>query len=144
MLKKVALTTAVAASLLAAGCTTHLSHGQKRELSAYQEKGFYQEEKSVGLAAGLGVLPVAGYAYTGHSILSFTSILAWPFLGPLWMPYDTAQSAKNRNYYATKEYVAREKSKALREIDHQLEDEKINYQQHVRMQREIEDKFSPY
>lgn len=62
MLKKVALTTTVAASLLAAGCTTHLSHGQKRELSAYQEKGFYQEEKSVGLAAGLGVLPVGGYA----------------------------------------------------------------------------------
>jgi hypothetical protein len=98
----------------------------------------------LGWLQGSECYPSRGTLYTGHPILSFTSILAWPFLGPLWMPYDTAQSAKNRNYYATKEYVAREKSKALREIDHQLEDEKINYQQHVRMQREIEDKFSPY
>lgn len=144
MIKKIAALTVIAAALVATGCTTHLSHGQKRELDAYKEKGFYQQEKQVGLAAGLGILPIVGYAYSGHPILAVTTLPLYPFLGPLWMPYDTAQAALNRNFYATKEYVAREKAKALKEIDRQMEDKTLSYEQHIRQQREIEDKYASY
>lgn len=140
---KLPLAALFSAVLLTSGCTTHLSEGQKRELDSYDQKGIKVEEKSVGTAAVLGVFPMAGY-YTGHPVLAFTTLPLYPFLGPLWMPYDTAQSAKNRNYYATQEYVEREKRKALREIDHKMEDKQLSYEQHIREQREIEAKFSPY
>ncbi|MFL1449407.1 hypothetical protein ACI77O_13500 [Pseudomonas tritici] len=142
--KKLSTVALISASILVAGCATHLSPGQKHEYDVYVEKGFYQEEKSVALAAVLGVLPVAGYAYIGHPFLAVTSLLTWPFLGPLWMPVDTGLAAQNRNYYATKDYVEREKRHALRELDHRLEDKQINYEQHIREQRDIETKYSPY
>lgn len=141
---KLPLAALFSAILLAAGCTTHLSEGQKRELDAYDQKGFKVQEKSVGTAAVLGVFPLAGYLYAGHPVLAFTTLPLYPFLGPLWMPYDTAQSAKNRNYYATLEHVEREKRKALREIDHKMEDKELSYEQHIREQRAIEAKYSPY
>lgn len=143
-MKKVLSSAIIAAAVLAQGCTTHLSHGQKRELAAYEEKGLLVQEKSVSTAAVLGVFPMAGYFYAGHPILAFTTLPLYPFLGPLWMPYDTAQSAKNRNYYATKENASREKAKALREIDHKLEDKQLSYEQHIREQRDIEAKYEPY
>jgi len=126
------------------GCTTHLSDGQKRELDAYDKKGLMVKEKSVGAAAILGVFPMVGYFYTGHPFLAFTSLPLYPFLGPLWMPYDTAQSAKNSNYYATKEHISREKRSAFREIDRKMEDKSLTYEQHLREQRAIEDKYDPY
>lgn len=144
MLKKLHFAALLSAVILASGCTTHLSEGQKRELDALDQKGLKVEEKSVGTAAVLGVLPMAGYFYSGHPILAFTTLPLYPFLGPLWMPYDTAQSAKNRNYYATMEFVEREKRKALREIDHKMEDKALTYEQHIREQRLIEAKYSPY
>lgn len=60
------------------------------------------------------------------------------------MPVDTGLAAQNRNYFATKEFVEREKRKALQEIDHKLEDKQISYEQHIREQRVIEAKYSPY
>ena len=143
-LKKLSIATLISAALLVSGCATHLSPGQKREYDSYAEKGFVQEEKSVALAAALGVLPIAGYAYTGHPFLAATSLLTWPFLGPLWMPVDTGLAAQNRNYFATKEFVEREKRKALDDIDHKLEDKTLTYEQHIREQRLIEAKYSPY
>lgn len=143
-LKKITTALLISASLLASGCATHLSPGQKREYDAYVEKGFYQEEKSVALASTLGIFPIAGYAYVGHPFLAVTSILTWPFLGPLWMPVDTGLAAQNRNYFATVDYVEREKRKALRELDHRLEDKSLTYEQHIREQRDIEAKYSPY
>lgn len=134
----------VGTMILASGCTTHLSEGQKRELDAFDKKGLKVEEKSVGTAAVLGIFPMAGNFYAGHHILAVTTLPLYPFLGPLWMPYDSAQSAKNRNYYATQEFVEREKRKALRAIDQQMEDKKLSYEQHIREQRIIEAKYSPY
>jgi len=144
MLMKLPFAALLAAALLATGCTTHLSDGQKRELDAYDKKGVMVEEKSVTAAGFLGILPMAGYFYSGHPVLAFTTLPLYPFLGPLWMPYDTAQSAKNRNYYATQEHVEKEKRKALVEIDHKREDKQLSYEQHIREQRIIEAKFSPY
>jgi hypothetical protein len=143
-LKKIAISAFICSSLLASGCVSHLSPGQKREMEAYEAKGLVQKEKSVALAATLGVLPIAGYAYTGHPVAATFSVLTWPFLGPLWMPADAALAAQERNYWSTKDYAEREKRKALVEIDHKLEDKQLTYEQHIREQRAIEAKYSPY
>lgn len=63
MLKKLPFAALLCAVALASGCTTHLSEGQKRELDAYDQKGFKVEEKSVATAAVLGVFPMMGYFY---------------------------------------------------------------------------------
>lgn len=60
------------------------------------------------------------------------------------MPADAAYAAQERNYWATKDYAEREKRKSLEVIDHKLQDKSINYEQHIREQREIEAKYSPY
>lgn len=124
------------------GCTTSLIEGQKQELETYSQKGLEVREKNPGLAAGLGVLPMAGYFYTGHYVLAFTTLPLYPFLGPLWMPFDNYGAAQARNYYATKASVERDKAKALRDLDHKLEDKEISYEQHIREQRAIEAKYS--
>src|SRR5690606_22509755 len=118
--------------------------GQKQELAIYESKGLVVEEKSVATAAVLGIFPAAGYFYTGHYVLGITTLPLYPFLGPLWMPFDTAASAKSTNYYATKMAVERERAKALRELDHKLEDKTLTYEQHLREQRAIEARYSAY
>lgn len=135
---------ALAATMALQGCTTNLIEGQKQELAVYQEKGLAVEEKSPGLAAGLGILPAAGYFYTGHWALAITTLPLYPFLGPLWMPHDAYQSALARNYYATKASVARERAKALRANDALYADQKLDQIQYMRANREIEDKYSAY
>ncbi len=65
MFKKLHVAALLSAAILASGCTTHLSEGQKRELDAYDQKGFKVEEKSVATAAVLGVFPMMGYFYGG-------------------------------------------------------------------------------
>lgn len=47
MFKKLAIAALISATLLASGCATHLSPGQKREFDSYAEKGFVQEEKAL-------------------------------------------------------------------------------------------------
>lgn len=140
----VALTAALTCTLALQGCTTHLAEGQKRELAVYEEKGLLVKEKSVGTAAVLGIFPGAGYFYTGHYVLGITTLPLYPFLGPLWMPFDTAASAKSRNYYATKMEAERNKARELRELDHRLEDKQLTYEQHIREQRTIEAKYAAY
>lgn len=142
-MKKLALAVIAAAAVLQ-GCTTPLIEGQKRELRTYEEKGLKVEEKSPGVAAALGLLPGVGYFYTGHYVLGITTIPLYPLLGPIWMPFDTHGAAEARNYYATKAEVERAKAKAIRENDHRMEDKEITYEEHIRLQRDIEAKYSAY
>ncbi|MCF5371258.1 hypothetical protein [Pseudomonas syringae] len=142
--KKLALAALISTAILVSGCATHLSPGQEREYDTYESKGLIVKEKSVALASVLGVFPIVGYAYVGSPILAVTSVLTWPFLGPIWMPIDVGLAAKNRNYYATRDNVEREKRKALAEIDHRLEDKSLTYEQHIREQRVIEAKYSAF
>lgn len=135
---------ALAVAITAQGCTTGLVEGQKRELAIYEEKGLLVKEKSPATAAVLGIFPIAGYLYTGHYVLAFTTIPLYPFLGPLWMPFDTAGSAQSRNYYATKMEAERNKAKELRANDQKMEDRTLSYEQHIREQRVIEAKYSAY
>lgn len=126
------------------GCTTQLIEGQKQELQTYESKGLLVKEKNPALAAGLGVIPTAGYFYTGHPAIAITSLPLYIFLGPIWMPFDAYNAAEARNYYATKASVERAKAKAIRDNDHEMEDKKIDYEQHIRNQRVIEEKYSAY
>lgn len=142
--KKAFCATLITGSLFLTGCTTHLAEGQKQELAVYESKGLVVKDKSPAGAAALGVLPAVGYFYTGHPVLAITTIPLYPFLGFLWMPADNYEAAQTRNYYATKTQVERDKAKALSEIDNQLSEKKINYEQHLRKQREIEEHYSGY
>lgn len=65
MLKKTTLLVAVGLALALQGCTTNLIEGQKQELATYKAKGLAVEEKNPATAAALGILPGAGYFYTG-------------------------------------------------------------------------------
>lgn len=126
------------------GCTTHLTEGQKQELSVYESKGLVVKDKSPGAAATLGILPSVGYFYTGHPVLAVTTIPLYPFFGFLWMPADNYQAALSNNYYATKAMVERKRAAELEVIDAQLSKKEINYEQHLRKQREIEKKYSGF
>lgn len=138
------LAIAIVSVFLFSGCTTQLIEGQKQELQTYSEKGLEVQDKAPGVAAVLGIFPAAGYFYTGHYVLAITTLPLYVFAGPLWMPFDTYNAAESRNYFATKASVERQKAKEIRENDHEMEDKKIDYEQHIRNQRVIEDKFSAY
>lgn len=60
------------------------------------------------------------------------------------MPFDAKASADNINYYASKRNAEQLKRKELIVIDRKLEDKTLTYEQHIREQRIIEDKYSPY
>lgn len=141
-MKKVFALLAMAVALQ--GCTTGLIDGQKRELETYRQKGLAVEDRNPATAATLGVFPIAGYAYTGHYALMITTIPLYPFLGPLWMPFDTYGAAEARNYYATKESVERERLKAMRANDLEADEKRIDEVTHRRIRREIEEKYSAF
>jgi hypothetical protein len=143
-MKRVLVASVLVALAALQGCTTQLIEGQKRELRTYDEKGLKVKEKKPGVAAALGIFPAAGYFYNGHYVLAITTIPLYPFLGPLWMPFDAYNAAEARNYYATKAEVERAKAKAIRENDHKMEDKQISYEEHIRNQRQIEEKYSAY
>jgi hypothetical protein len=142
--KKLSIAALFSASTLLVGCVTHLSPGQEHEMGVYEAKGLVKNDKSVALAAVLGVFPIAGYAYTGHPVAATMSVVTWIFLGPIWMPADAALAAQERNYWSTKEFVEGEKRRSLAEIDQKLEAKSLTYDQHLREQRDIEAKYSPY
>lgn len=133
----------IAMGSLMSGCATELAMGQKQELSTYENKGLMVEEKHPGVGAALGLLPGGGSFYTRHYVLGVTNLIFWP-LSILWDPYNGYQSAQTINYYSTKASVERAKSVALRQIDRDLEDKKFTYEEHIRKQREIEDKYTGY
>ncbi|WP_338924842.1 hypothetical protein V0M98_35055 (plasmid) [Pseudomonas silesiensis] len=141
-MKKLLALAAIAIALQ--GCTTNLIEGQKQELETYKQKGLAVEERNPKLAAVLGILPMAGYLYDGNYVLAFTTLPLYPFLGPLWMPFDTYNSAQARNYYATKPHVERERSKAMQANDRAMDDKHIDDVTYRRIRREIEDKYSAY
>jgi hypothetical protein len=141
-MKKVLAFAAIALALQ--GCTTSLIEGQKRELETYEQKGIAVKERDPKVAAALGVLPMAGYFYTGHPALAFATLPLYPFLGPLWMPFDNYDAAQARNYYASKESVERARAKAMQANDREMDDKHIDDVTYRRNRREIEDKYSAY
>jgi hypothetical protein len=136
----------VACSMFAAlqGCVTGLDETQLQKMDVYEKKGLLVKEKSPVAAGFLGVLPVTGYAYTGHPFLSVTTIPLYPFFGPIWMSMDAVKAARSRNYYATELQVQRDESRDKKVNDKALLDKKITYEQHMTAERAIEDKYAAF
>ena len=92
---------------LFSGCASKISGGQEKELASYKAKGLYVEEKSIGGAAALGILPGGGSFYTRHYGLGIANLCLWP-ISILWDPVSGVWGAESINYYATKEKVEKE------------------------------------
>lgn len=75
--------TAAALITLTTGCATGLNSAQESELASYRAKNLAVEEKSPGLAAGLGLLPGGGSFYGRAYGFGVVNLLFWP-LSILW------------------------------------------------------------
>ncbi|WP_206689723.1 gas vesicle protein GvpG [Aliarcobacter butzleri] len=124
------------------GCASKISDGQEKELKSYQAKGLYVEEKSVGGAAALGILPGGGSFYTRNYGLGIVNLLFWP-ISVLWDPVSGAWGAESINYYATKEKVDKEKKFKIQGLERELEDGKIDSAVFIKQKREVEDLYNP-
>ena len=131
----------LAASFLFTGCASKINSSQEKELSTYKAKGLYVEEKSVGGAAALGILPGGGSFYTENYGLGVANLLLWP-VSVLWDPVSGAWGAESINYYATKQKVDVDKKSKLQVIERELEDGKITKEEYIKQKREIEDYYN--
>ena len=143
MLKKILMTSSIiGASILYTGCASKINSSQENELKSYEAKGLYVEEKSVGAAAALGILPGGGSFYTENYGVGVANLLFWP-ISVLWDPVSGYWGAQSINYYATKQKVDAEKRNKLQTIERALEDGKIEKDKYIKQKREIEDYYNP-
>lgn len=125
------------------GCATPLTSGQSQELRAYQGKGLAVEEKNVGAAAALGLLPGGGSFYTRNYGLGVVNLLFWP-ISILWDPISGVNGAKAINYYATKEVVNKHEQYDLNQLDDSLMTGAMTKEEYVMAKRKVQNKYSPY
>lgn len=143
MFKKIIIASSIiGASILYTGCASKINSGQENELKSYKAKGLYVEEKSLGAAAALGILPGGGSFYTENYGLGIANLLLWP-ASVLWDPVSGYWGAESINYHATKQKVDIEKRNKLQSIERELEDGKIEKDKYIKQKREIEDSYNP-
>ena len=126
---------------LFSGCASKISGGQEKELASYKAKGLYVEEKSIGGAAALGILPGGGSFYTRHYGLGIANLCLWP-ISILWDPVSGVWGAESINYYATKEKVEKDKSTKITNLERELEDGKIDSSTCIKQKRQVEDFYN--
>lgn len=139
-MKKYVLTALAMATL--AGCATPIAMQQKQEFDGYKAKGLALEEKNVGLATALGLLPGGGSFYTGHPLPGVVNLIFYP-LSILWDPVSGYEGATSRNYYATKLSVERNRKKEMTVLDGKVAEKTMTLEEYVKGRREIEDKYTP-
>lgn len=127
--------------MMFSGCATGLNSHQDRQVAEYKSKGQYVQEKDSTLAAVLGILPGGESFYTGHYGYGFVNLLFWP-LSILWDPISGYNGAEVTNYYATKVTTKRYMKKEIKNLDNDLEDDKITEKEYILKKREIEDKYA--
>lgn len=132
----------LAAAFISSGCASGITSIQSQELKSYQAKGFYAEEKSVGTAAGFGILPGGGSFYTRNYGLGVVNLLFWPF-SVLWDPISGANGAESLNYAATKANVEKLRRNELRNLDEQLALKQIDSSQYILAKNELDRKYEP-
>ena len=126
---------------LFSGCASKISGGQEKELASYKAKGLYVEEKSIGGAAALGILPGGGSFYTRHYGLGIANLCLWT-ISILWDPVSGVWGAESINYYATKEKVEKDKSTKITNLERELEDGKIDSSTFIKQKRQVEDFYN--
>jgi hypothetical protein len=132
----------VMTGLISGGCASGITNIQKQELNSFRTKGYYQEEKSTGAAAGLGILPGGGSFYTGNYGLGVVNLLLWPF-SILWDPISGTNGAESLNYAATKANIEKLRRNEIRDLDEKLTTAQIDSASYVRMKNEVERKYEP-
>ena len=124
------------------GCATGITSMQKQELNSFRAKGYFQEEKSAGTAAVLGLLPGGGSFYTGNYGVGVVNLLFWP-LSILWDPISGTNGADSLNYAVTKAYIEKLRRSEIRDLDEKLAIGQIDNKNYVLMKNEIERKYEP-
>ncbi|WP_434139972.1 hypothetical protein JQR84_09900 [Pseudomonas luteola] len=131
---------AIGMAVLLNGCASGLNSFQKSELDRYEARGLVVQEKSPGLAAGLGLLPGGGSFYTREYGFGVVNLLLWP-LSIIWDPVGGYDAAKVINYQATKAKLDAERDKDLDTLDSQLQLGQIDITQYALEKRKIESKY---
>lgn len=131
-----------AVGLSCGGCASGVTNIQKQELNNFRAKGYYQEEKSVGTAAALGILPGGGSFYTRNYGLGVVNLLLWP-ISVLWDPVSGTNGAESLNYAATKANVEKLRRNEIRDLDEKLAAGQIDSSDYLLMKNEIERKYEP-
>jgi len=124
-------------------CVSGLNGNQERKLVAIKQAmpEHYQEEKNVGLAAALGLLPGGGSLYTKNYVVGVVDLLLWP-MSVLWDPINGLNGAKEINYYSSKSAINRQKNKEIDELQEQLVNNKITEKQFTIRQLKISRKYN--
>lgn len=143
MLKKIACF-GLAVALLQS--CVNITPEQKTKLQAVKSTmpEYYTEVKNPNLAAGLGALPL-GIAdfYNGNYSLGFANI-AGSILYPInisWTVIGAIDGANEKNYYATKNALAKAKKKDLAKLQEKLEAKEITLEQYTLNSKKIEQKY---
>ncbi|GLO30057.1 MULTISPECIES: hypothetical protein [Pseudomonas] len=133
--------TAAALIALTTGCATGLNSAQESELASYRARNLAVEEKSPGLAAGLGLLPGGGSFYGRAYGFGVVNLLFWP-LSILWDPVSGHDAAEMINYQATKAHVVTLKKHDMDELDAKLESDSIDLKRYTLDKRRIDEKYN--
>jgi uncharacterized membrane protein len=133
----------VAAALitLTTGCASGLNSVQEAELARYRANNLAVEEKSPGLAAGLGILPGGGSFYSRSYGFGVVNLLLWP-VSILWDPVSGYDGAESINYQATKAHVNTLKRRETDLLDEKLATDQIDMKRYTLERRKVEDKYS--
>lgn len=126
---------------LLSNCASGITAAQKRDLTSYKAKGMYVEEKKVGLAAGLGILPGGGSFYTREYGIGIVNLLLWP-ISIFWDPFSGQRAAERINYYATKEHIESLKKEELNELTDMLLQNKISNKTYLIKKQQVENRYS--
>jgi len=131
-----------AAALLAltAGCASGLNSVQESELAAYRANHLDVQEKSPGLAAGLGLLPGGGSFYGRAYGWGAVNLLLWP-VSVLWDPVSGYDAAESINYQASKAHVASLKRRDMDRLDSKLSSNEIDLKAYTLEKRKVEDMY---
>ncbi|MBD8121308.1 hypothetical protein IFT62_08795 [Pseudomonas lutea] len=131
-----------AAALLAltAGCASGLNSVQESELAAYRANHLDVQEKSPGLAAGLGLLPGGGSFYGRAYGWGVVNLLLWP-VSILWDPVSGYDAAESINYQASKAHVASLKRRDMDRLDSKLSSNEIDLKAYTLEKRKVEDMY---
>ena len=133
--------TAAALLALTTGCATGLNSAQESELASYRARNLAVQEKSPGLAAGLGLLPGGGSFYGRAYGFGVVNLLLWP-ISILWDPVSGHDAAEMLNYQATKAHLATLKKRDMDALDAQLESDSIDLKRYTLDKRRIDEKYN--
>ncbi|PWB32341.1 hypothetical protein DCO48_13445 [Pseudomonas sp. SDI] len=138
-----ALRNLLAAAVIAmtTGCATGLNSSQESELAKHRANNMAIQEKSPGVAAGLGILPGGGSFYGRSYGYGVVNLLLWP-ISILWDPVSGYNAAESINYQATRAHVASLKRRDMDALDTRMATKEIDLERYTLEKRKVDDKYS--